>query len=108
LTLKGHAVNVLGVAFSPDSRRLASGSGDGTVKIWDLVTGQEVLTLGWDNVSYGLSFSPDGRRLASAGGDWTVKIWDATPGSQDTAEAVIPHGEQAPLSRHQEAREHRP
>jgi WD40 repeat protein len=41
LTLKGHTGGVESVAFSPDGKRLASGSGDQTVKVWDAATGQE-------------------------------------------------------------------
>ncbi len=45
LTLKGHAGVVKSVAFSPDGQRLASGSGDKTVKIWDSATGKELFSL---------------------------------------------------------------
>src|SRR5215510_6026112 len=45
LTLKGHLHIVGSVAFSPDGNRLASGSADQTVKLWDAVSGQELMTL---------------------------------------------------------------
>ena len=55
------------MAFSPDGQRLASASGDGTVKVWDAGTGQETLTLkGHTELVASVAFSPDGRRLASA------------------------------------------
>ena len=46
-TLEGHTQAVWSVAFSPDGKQLASGSSDGTAKVWDVATGQE--TLGWES-----------------------------------------------------------
>jgi WD40 repeat protein/tRNA A-37 threonylcarbamoyl transferase component Bud32 len=79
-TLKGHGAGVYGLAFSPDGRRLVSGSNDGTVRIWDPVFGQEVLVLrGHASIVRGVAFSPDGSRAASASLDATVKLWEANP-----------------------------
>jgi WD40 repeat protein len=87
-TLRGHTARVLGVTFSPDGSRLASGDTDGNVKVWDATTGREVLTVqgGLGNVV----FSPDGTRLATAyrnlfGGrppPTKGKVWDSTTGQQ--------------------------
>ena len=45
LTLKGHSSLVFSVSFSPDGKRIVSGSNDRTLKVWDAQTGQETLTI---------------------------------------------------------------
>ena len=74
----GHSDRVWGVSFSPDGSRLASGSCDRTVKVWNARTGQELLSLtGHSDNIRSVCFSPDGRRVATAGDDGTVRIWPA-------------------------------
>ncbi len=79
LTLAGHSDQVQGVAYSPDGTRLATASQDGTAKVWDSRTGQELLTLaGHPGGINGVAFSPDGARLATTGRDGVTKIWSIT------------------------------
>jgi len=80
-TLKGHTGAVWSVAFSHDGLRLASGSHDSTVRIWDTETGVVQWTLeGHTGGVCSVAFSHDGRRLASGSYDMTVRIWDPETG----------------------------
>jgi WD40 repeat protein len=79
--LPGHKRCVNSVAWSPDSTRIVSGSYDGTVRIWDAVTGelQQTLTGHTDYVE-SVAWSPDSTRIVSGSRDKTVRIWDAVTG----------------------------
>jgi WD40 repeat protein/serine/threonine protein kinase len=75
------AVNCL--AFSPDGKFLASGGNSRMVRLWDLSTGQEVLTLkGHTDRVVALAFHPGGTRLASGGWDRTVRLWELATGQE--------------------------
>jgi WD40 repeat protein len=68
---------VFGLAFGPDSKRMATACSDNTIRLWDLATATEVCELrGHEAYVHAVAFSPDGTRLASASGDSTVRIWD--------------------------------
>jgi len=76
-TLRGQR-EIYALAFSPDSKRIASGSGDDTIKLWDAQTGAEVTTLsGHDEWVMAVGFSPDGKRIVSGSKDKAIKVWDA-------------------------------
>jgi WD40 repeat protein len=77
-SLKGHTLNVLDAVFSPDGQRLATASADGTVRMWDLAAGQEILKLS-GRPAYCIRFVSNGHRLIGASLDLKIRLWDATP-----------------------------
>jgi WD40 repeat protein len=83
--LEGHrgVINVL--AFSGDGSQLASGDSQGFVRVWDVATRRERMTLraqGNGRIIQSLTFSPDGTLLVTAGHlDGDVRLWDAASGA---------------------------
>ena len=71
-----HTAEVLSVSSSPDEEILASGSPDGTVKLWDVETQTNIATFPHTAEVLSVSFSPDGRILASGLWDGTIELWD--------------------------------
>src|SRR5262249_45975204 len=87
-TLGAHDRNIQGLAFSPDGRHLASGSGDGMVKFWDWdpkrlgekQKARRTLRARAHAHGFSMAFSPDSRRLVAGGEENTVKIWGVETG----------------------------
>jgi WD40 repeat protein len=83
--LEGHRESTRGLAFSPDSRWLASCSGgnassdDQSVRIWDVATGREHRRFeGHRGAVNEVAFTPDGRSVVSGSADATVLVWDVS------------------------------
>lgn len=82
-SMPGHAEAVISVSFSPDGKHLASGSGDTTVRFWDVNTQTPSYTCkGHNNWVLCISWSPDSNKLASACKNGKIIIWDPFKGIQ--------------------------
>ena len=83
-TLHGHTSSVIAVVVNHPGDRLATMSDDGTIKIWDTTSNEELLSiptgLSSVNVPRFISFSPDGKRLAAPAGLHLVKVFDVASG----------------------------
>jgi WD40 repeat protein len=78
----GHTQPVLCLAFDPDGTHLASGSGDATVRIWDMRARPSAVVLrGHTGPVNALAFTDNGRRAVTGGADGTVRLWDALRGT---------------------------
>ncbi|GAB4813789.1 hypothetical protein N2152v2_000835 [Parachlorella kessleri] len=80
-TIPGHAEAVLSVNFSPDGKRLASGSGDTTVRFWDLNTQTPLFTCkGHTSWVLVVAWSPDAQLVASGDHSGSIYLWDPATG----------------------------
>ncbi len=73
--LQGHTKDVGGLAFTSDSRVLASGDWSGITKLWEVATGKELQTLEQPSTVKAVALRPDGGRLATAGFDSLIWLW---------------------------------
>jgi WD40 repeat protein len=77
-TLKGHTETVTSLAWSFDSKKLASGAYDKSVLIWDAVSGQMLENFKHSDVVFDVAWSPDGNTLATACADSLIYVWDVS------------------------------
>jgi WD40 repeat protein/tetratricopeptide (TPR) repeat protein len=77
---RGHTNGINRLAFCPNSRYVASGSLDTTVRLWDVETGEAKVLEGHHDKIEDIDFSPDGRFLVSTGYDATIRIWNVETG----------------------------
>ncbi|MFF0717831.1 Hsp70 family protein [Micromonospora sp. NPDC003816] len=69
-----------GVCCTPDGARIAAAGRDGTARVWDAVTGDQLLRVRHDDWVDAVTFSPDGTLLATASHDQTAVLWDSRSG----------------------------
>ncbi|GHO79545.1 hypothetical protein KSD_73160 [Ktedonobacter sp. SOSP1-85] len=78
----GHTDNVRAVVWSPDGKRIASGSADWTVQVWDAANGSHGLIYNEHDEVSAVAWSPDGKHIASSGGVFgKVYVWNAANGN---------------------------
>ena len=76
-----YTASVFSIAVSPDGKYLISGSGDNTLKLWDIATGRIIRTFaGHTGEVYSVVISPDGKYALSGSQDRTIKLWDIATG----------------------------
>lgn len=84
-SMPGHAEAVVTINFSPDSLYLASGSGDTTLRIYDLTTETPLhVCKGHNNWVLVASWAPDSKKIATACKSGEIRIWDPESGKQIT------------------------
>jgi len=71
------------LAFSPDISMIATGTGDGLVRVWDIKNGELIRKYeGHTSASRFILFSPDGTMIASGGSDSTARVWEVATGAR--------------------------
>merc|ERR1719217_1874394 len=80
--LRAHILPLTNCAFNKNGDRFITGSYDRTCKVWNTLTGEELLTLeGHKNVVYAIAFNnPFGDKVVTGSFDKTAKIWNSLTG----------------------------
>ena len=81
-TLRGHTGPIYSAAYSPDGRWIVTASRDGTARVWDAQSGQEMMELEHTDWLASAVYSPDGRWIVTASRDGTARVWEAASGQQ--------------------------
>lgn len=79
-TFAGHEQDIYSLDFARDGRIIASGSGDRTVRLWDIETGGSVLVLSIEDGVTTVAISPDSKFVAAGSLDKSVRVWDIKTG----------------------------
>lgn len=89
--MTGHSAPITSIQWRHDGSRLLSSSLDGSVRVWDPQTGDELLELAEEGQIVAASWNPDGLRIASATVDGKIRLYDAYEGfKRDLSEALLP------------------
>jgi WD40 repeat protein len=80
-TMLGHIDRIFDIAFSPDSRRIVTGSVDKTARIWDVRSGDTIAVLrGFNDMVARVFYSHSGQWIVTIGGDPRTRVWNAETG----------------------------
>ena len=82
-TLRCHREGIHALAYSPDGKRMVTGSEDHTARVWDIANGRELFPLrGHTGTVESVAYSPDGQRLVTGSDDHVAIVWDAATGKE--------------------------
>jgi hypothetical protein len=87
VALQGHNSTVADAQFDKDGKRVLTASWDGTARIWDAVTGKELMLFKTNRIGglYGAGFDPSNTRIVTGSLDGTARIWDVQSGAEIVA-----------------------